>query len=635
MIEFKPDGTILDANKNFLDVMGYTLEEIKGKHHRIFVEPGYADSPEYAEFWSDLATGTFKSDEFMRLTKDGKEVWIQASYNPVLDSSGKTYKVVKFATDITEAKMLSAEEHGQVMAIERSQAVIHFDLKGNILQANDNFLNALGYQIDEIRGRHHSMFVSTKVRESSEYKSFWDDLAKGVFKSGEYQRFGKDGKEVWIQATYNPVLDGAGRPFKVVKFASDITEQKLKNAEYEGQIAAIGRSQAVISFTTDGIITDANQNFLDTTGYSASEVIGKHHQMFVAKAYATSPEYKEFWRKLAQGEHNAAIYQRYDKAGKAIWLQATYNPIFDASGKVMMVTKFATDITSNMESRQVAIQSAEETLGIVEQTAAAAQDVSSTAQHVSQGMATAKEAIEGMQARSEVAGESTEKLRTAAASMDDVVQLISKVADQINLLSLNATIEAARAGEAGRGFAVVANEVKDLANQTSQATTRIFTEIAEMQSVSGSVDDALKEIQHSISEVQDLVQETTQVTEKQSISTQDISSKLQSASSNVTSVCDSLDNWVVGMENRRKDARKRTYKEGFITTSAGYRVGCSLRDISDSGARLQVENADNMPDQFTLELPDMEPRSCRVARRSGRNIGVEFIAKGNVQAAVA
>lgn len=624
MIHFRPDGTILDANENFLSLMGYSLGEITNKHHRMFVDEEYAASPAYRAFWQDLARGEYKSDEFMRVTKAGAEIWIQATYNPVLDSKGHVCRIVKMATDITDAKLKSLESQGQLTAIHRSQAVIHFDLKGNILEANDNFLKAVGYTLDQVKGKHHSIFVASDERETPDYKAFWRQLGAGRFMAGEFKRITRDGEEIWIHATYNPILDAAGRPFKVVKFASDITAEKRKNAEHEGLIAAIGRSQAVISFSKDGIILDANDNFLAAVGYRLDEIRGKHHRMFVEEKYAHSEQYAEFWQTLAGGKHLSAIYQRFNKAGQPIWLQANYNPIFDASGNIMKVTKFATDITQNMTARQAAIEAAEETLNTVGQTADSAQHVNSSAQGISQGMEKARVAVEAMHGRSEIAERSTEKLRLAAASMDGVVQLISKVADQINLLSLNATIEAARAGEAGRGFAVVANEVKTLANQTSQATTRIFSEIAEMQSVAGSVDEALKAIRSSISDVQDLVLSTTNATEEQCVSTDEINVRLQSASSSVASVCDSLDKWVIGMENRRRDERTRVHRDCMVGGVDGQKIRASLRDISGSGARIYVADPAAIPDQIILELDDRSTKRGTVVRRNGRELGIEF-----------
>ncbi|MHA7772842.1 PAS domain S-box protein [Roseibium sp. M-1] len=625
IIQFKPDGTILDANENFLKAMGYSLAEVKGRHHSIFVDAAYAASAEYRDFWNRLGEGTFQAAEFPRIAKDGREIWIQASYNPVIGRSGKVRKIVKIATDITASKLKSADAQGQIEAINRSQAVIHFNLDGTILDANANFLDTLGYEIEEVRGRHHSLFVQPKERESAAYRDFWRKLAEGAFQSGEYRRRHKDGRDVWIVASYNPIFDASGHPFKIVKFATEITGQKLRNAEHEGQIQAISRSQAMISFTKDGVILDANDNFLKATGYRREEVVGKHHRLFVASQYAETKEYAKFWKELAEGKHTSAIYQRYAKSGDPIWLQATYNPIFDAAGNLIKITKFATDITQNMKARQIAIKAAEETLGTVEQAVSSARDITGSAQNVSHGMENARRAIGDMQSRSETAEQSTERLRKAAGSMDDVVQLISRVADQINLLSLNATIEAARAGEAGRGFAVVANEVKALANQTSNATTRIFGEIEEMQSVAGSVDEALKSIRTSISEVQTLVQGTTDAAEQQCVATDEISGQLQQASDNVAAVCSNLDNWVVGMENRRQAARKRVHEDATVVLSPDKHLACSLRDISESGARFYLVGKPVLPEHFHLHLDDGQIKSCRIVRRDGEFVGVEFL----------
>jgi methyl-accepting chemotaxis protein len=226
VIEFKPDGTILFANPNFLTALGYSLDEIKGLHHRIFVDPAYATSADYAGFWRTLQSGQFFSAVFKRITKDGREVWIQATYNPVLDKRGKVYKVVKFATDITDDKLKAADHEGQIAAINRAQAVIHFNLDGTITDANENFLKTLGYTLEEVKGKHHRIFVDTAYANSPDYAQFWDRLGKGEFQTAEYKRIGKGGKEVWIQASYNPIFDASGKPFKVVKFATDVTAMR-------------------------------------------------------------------------------------------------------------------------------------------------------------------------------------------------------------------------------------------------------------------------------------------------------------------------------------------------------------------------------------------------------------------------
>jgi methyl-accepting chemotaxis protein len=226
VIEFAMDGTILDANENFLHALGYTLDEIKGRNHSMFVDEAYRQSPDYKEFWAKLNRGEYQAAEYKRIGKGGKQVWIQASYNPILDPGGKAMKVVKYATDTTQQKLTNADYTGQIAAIRKSQAVIAFDMNGTVLDANHHFLNALGYTLEEIKGRHHSMFVDEAYRQSPEYKEFWAKLNRGEYQSEEYKRIGKGGREVWIQASYNPILDLNGNPFKVVKYAIDVTAQK-------------------------------------------------------------------------------------------------------------------------------------------------------------------------------------------------------------------------------------------------------------------------------------------------------------------------------------------------------------------------------------------------------------------------
>ncbi|GAA6142530.1 PAS domain-containing protein [Hydrogenophaga sp. 5NK40-0174] len=349
-IEFEPDGTIISANRNFCKTVGYELSEIKGKHHRMFVEKAYGESREYSAFWEALNAGQNQVDEFKRITKSGKPIWIQATYAAVKDDSGAVVKVVKIATDVTAQRLRSADWEGQLSAIGKAQAVIEFDLKGNILTANENFCQALGYALEEIKGKHHSLFVDAAYRASPEYTAFWEKLGRGQFDAGQYRRFGKGGKEIWIQASYNPIFDLDGKPFKVVKYASDITAQKLQSADYEGQLAAISKAQAVIEFDLKGNILTANENFLATLGYRLEEIKGKHHSLFVDPAERSQPAYREFWERLAQGTFDSGRYRRIDKFGKDIWIQASYNPIMDMNGKPFKVVKYATNVTEQVKA---------------------------------------------------------------------------------------------------------------------------------------------------------------------------------------------------------------------------------------------------------------------------------------------
>jgi len=346
IIEFEPDGTIITANKNFLSAMGYELSEIKGQHHRIFMDPDEAELKEYSLFWNSLAEGKFQAAEYRRLNKAGDNVWIQASYNPIKGKTGRVEKVVKFATDVTERKLRDAEMNAKVDAISRVQAVIEFELDGTIITANDNFLAATGYELSEIQGQHHRIFMDKEESALPDYEAFWAALRKGEYSAGEYKRVAKDGSHIWINASYNPVLDPSGKPFKIVKFAIDVTEQKLKTADVEGQIAAIDKSQAVIEFELDGTIRKANGNFLGAVGYSADEVVGQHHRIFMDAEEREGADYQEFWAKLGRGEFQSGEFRRVNKQGEDVWINASYNPIFGPDGKPFKVVKYASDITA-------------------------------------------------------------------------------------------------------------------------------------------------------------------------------------------------------------------------------------------------------------------------------------------------
>jgi methyl-accepting chemotaxis protein len=532
LIEFNLDGTIITANENFLTTMGYTLAEIEGKHHSMFVMPDARASAAYLDFWAVLNRGVHQSGEFKRLGKGGREVWIHGSYNPILDESGKPVRIVKFCSDITAQKMRGLEDSGKIAAIERSQAVIEFNLDGTIVSANQIFLDAMGYSLDEIRGQHHSMFVMPADRNSADYREFWASLNRGEYQAAEYKRVAKGGKEVWILATYNPILDENGAPIKIVKFASDVTEQKLRAANFSGQIEAIGKSQAVIEFNLDGIVLNANQNFLSVMGYALSDIQGKHHSMFVSESERGGDSYRAFWTGLRRGEYQAAEYQRIGKNGKQVWIQASYNPIFDLNGQPYKVVKYASDVTAQVVARM----KSERVRGMMESVAAGAEELNASVREITEAMMKSRDTATSAVGKVEVADGQAQRLAAAAQAMSGIVELIGNITGQINLLALNATIESARAGEAGRGFAVVASEVKNLATQAKHATDRISGEINSLNGISGDVVDALNAIKSEIQNVSEYVTATAAAVEQQSVVTNEMSSSMQRAAAEAASI---------------------------------------------------------------------------------------------------
>ena len=459
----------------------------------------------------------------------------------------------------------SSDMAAKLAALDKSQAVIEFDLDGTIITANGNFLGAMGYDLSEIKGQHHRMFVDPNYGASQEYRQFWERLRAGEFQAAQFKRFAKGGREIWIEASYNPILDRHGKPYKVVKFATDVTKAKAEYADLFGQVQAIRKSQAVIEFTLDGTIVDANDNFLNAVGYTLAEIKGKHHRMFVDPSYGASQDYRDFWDRLRAGEYQAAQYKRFGKGGKEIWIEASYNPIRDLNGRPFKVVKYASDITKqmallaslkvlidrnfgeidqaiNMTSNQAktATEAASGTSANVQTVASSAEELAASVAEISQSMTRSRAATDDAFGETDKASQATKRLADAAQAMSGIVELIQSIAGQINLLALNATIESARAGDAGKGFAVVAQEVKNLANQAANATKQISQEIEGIQVVSTDVVGALETIRSSIEKVKEYVTATASAVEEQSAVTQNLSSNMQTASASVESITKSI-----------------------------------------------------------------------------------------------
>ena len=423
LIEFDLTGLILTANENFCRALGYDFSEILGRHHQMFCEPAHVRSAEYAAFWSRLSAGTFDAGSYRRFAKSGREVWIQASYNPVF-RNGRPYKILKIAADVTGAKKQAIEDACKLEAISRSQAVIEFTPTGEVIAANENFCRAMGFALEEILGKHHRIFCRPGYVATPEYTAFWERLGQGEFISSEFVRIAKSGREVWIQAAYNPIVDASGRVTKVVKFATDVTER----------MSAINEVNAGLSALSDGDLTVA----LEQPFVPSMEELRLNFNRSMARLNITMATIGESTNVIADASTETS-------SASASFSKRTEQQAASLEETAAALEQITTTITSTRDSAQEA--------GVLTASTKASAEATETV--VAKAVAAMGEIEKSSQ---EVAG---------------ILGIIDTIAFQTNLLALNAGIEAARAGEAGKGFAVVAQEVRELAQRSAAAAKEI------------------------------------------------------------------------------------------------------------------------------------------------------------------
>ena len=537
LIEFDLEGIILHANENFLATVGYTLAEVQGRHHAIFCDPEYVKTAEYKDFWARLGRGEYDRGDYKRVGKGGREVWINASYNPIIGADGKAYKIIKFATVITDSKLKSAEYESKVAAMSKAQAVIEFDMTGHVLCANDNFLDVMGYTIDDIRGEHHRMFCEPEYATGSEYKRFWQKLNRGEFDSGRYKRIGNNGKTIWIQATYNPILDLNGKPYKVVKFASDITAQvNLENsvaaqaasdgAKIKRLLDSVGRAAA--GDLTSAIVIDGDEP-LDHLAEGISKMIADLRKV-IGEVVAS-----------ANGFADAST------------------TIAERSGGVAMGTQA---LGATVEEMNASIDGLTNSIDIIAGNTANADTLAKDTQHEAEAGAKAvAKSIEAM-----------DLINRSSEDIGEIVKVISEIANQTNMLAFNAAIEAARAGEHGLGFSVVADEVRKLAERSSQATKEISKLINESvkrvsagSEISRQASDAFDKIVAGVAKTTVAISDISKATNEQLLTAREVSTAVQyiaEEAEKTAAACDSIARSTEGLNERAGDLNKTV--SGFV-----------------------------------------------------------------------
>jgi methyl-accepting chemotaxis protein len=470
LLELDLDGTIIAANKNFRRSVGYELDELRGRHHSILLEPGQQDSLEYRAFWEKLREGKFVGQECKRIGKDGREVWMYATYHPILDRSGRPFKVLKIALDLTEYKLRDALTDGQLNAINKAQAVVEFELDGRVIGANENFVRLFGYAVGELRGMHHDALLDSRERADGHNALLWEKLGRGEYDSGQYRRVTRDGRELWIHGSYNPILGPNGKPFKVVQYATDVTAQHRTSMEMQD---AVKETQAVLKAAASG---DLSRRL------SAESRTGDV-------------------RSMAEGvnallDSLAQIILRIKGAADEVSLgaQDISRGNLDLSGRTEEQAGRLEETAASMEQMTTTVKRNADNAAEANRLALEARDIAE------RGGAVVGRAVEAMQ-----------QINAASRRIADIIGVIDEIAFQTNLLALNAAVEAARAGEQGRGFAVVASEVRNLAGRSATAAKEIKALIQDSVS---KVADGSKHVEQSgqtLSAIVDSVKKVTSV----------------------------------------------------------------------------------------------------------------------------
>jgi methyl-accepting chemotaxis protein len=562
-IEFDANGTIVGASDLFVKAMKYSsANEFIGLHHRIFCDPDYVKTRDYEQFWNNLRNGIPQIGEFRRIAKDGSDVWIRANYTPIKDQNGLVTKVVKLAQDVTEQKLQNADYEGQLNAISKSNAVIEFTMDGTVITANDNFLTALGgYSLHEVKGKHHRMFVDANYARSAEYADFWRKLNNAEFFVGTYTRIDKRGKEVYIQASYNPILDVNGKPVKVVKYALDMTEViRVIKAMANGDLSL----RCDTSVDNGGLTAEINkalENLNAVMGNisQGSEVVAKSSDLLQKKVddmKRNTTEVATAIAQMAKGAQDQA--QKTDESSKLV------NHVMASANE--------------METRANLINKAAER----------------GRESSNQGLKTMKVLVDNMTEIKTSAQQTSQSISVLTKRTEEIgrtLNVITDIASQTNLLALNAAIEAARAGDAGRGFAVVAEEIRKLAEDSRKSAVEIEKIISDVQkdtNVAGKAIDAMeasvKEGNKSSVEAEKIFQEIASSSEETFGASKEIQVATLTQKESISTVVKNIEQIVVVSEETADGTQQ--------VASSSQQMNSGMLDISKAGDELSAVAAE-------------------------------------------
>lgn len=571
IMELDMSGKVLHVSDMFLTKTGYDKQGLEQKDHSTFFSSESLNNPEYKSLWDRVIKGESENCELCLLKKNGKEMWVVATYTPVMGTDGNPYKVMCMLTDVTRTK---EELKIRTDIMNLTSIVSEANLRGDITKINQKYIDVSQYSREELLGKPHNITRHPDMPKEV-FKEMWATIQSGKIFRGVVKNRAKDGTPYYVDAVIAPILGEDGKPKKYLGVRYDITEAEIERQNMKGIVRSIDEAFAFSEFTVDGNVMNFNQNFQSILGYSLDDLKGKHHQQFTDPSYTSGAEYSQFWNDLKSGKSKRGIFKQITKSGNEVWLQAVYAPVMDEVGHVSKVICLATDVTAQQEmiasieqtasalsgaateltaTAEMLLNNSDKTNKESSAAAAAAEEVASgvhvVATNVEEMVASIKEIGRSTSESSEMAKQTLKKaqssntiitkLGSSSQEIGDVIKVISSIAQQTNLLALNATIEAARAGEAGKGFAVVANEVKELARQTSKATDDITHKINAIQEDTKSAVTAIKDIAEDIEKLNGLSGVIATAVEEQTATTHEIARVVVESKKGVESIANTV-----------------------------------------------------------------------------------------------